>query len=67
MREGAHPGLQNKGITLLFSEVHMFILSKIGGTAIAAIVIAAIISIAAVLGAIKRFFPERKRKPLKRI
>lgn len=45
----------------------MFILSKIGGTAIAAIVIAALIAIVAVLGGIKRFFPEKPRKPLRRV
>ncbi|MFZ0033974.1 MAG: hypothetical protein WAK60_03155 [Sedimentisphaerales bacterium] len=45
----------------------MFILLKIGVTAVAAIAIAALILIVLVAGAIKRRYPEKKRKPLKRI
>jgi flagellar biosynthesis protein FliR len=39
----------------------------ISGTALAAIVIAALILIVVVFGAIKKFFPEKPRKPLKRM
>jgi len=45
----------------------MFILLKIGVTALAAIVIAALILIVLAAGVIRRIYPEKKRKPLKRI
>jgi hypothetical protein len=45
----------------------MFILLKIGGTAWAAIVIVALILIFIVLGVIRKIYPEKKRKPLKKI
>ena len=45
----------------------MFILLKIGGTAWAAIAIAALILILVAAGAIRKRYPEKKRKPLKKI
>ena len=45
----------------------MFILLKIGITALAAIVIAALILIFVVFGAIKKRHPEEGRKPLKKL
>ena len=45
----------------------MFTLLKISGMAWAAIVIAALVLIFVVLGAIKKRYPEKERKPLKRI
>ena len=45
----------------------MFILLKISGMAWAAMAIVALILISIVFGAIKKFFPEKKRKPLKRM
>jgi uncharacterized membrane protein (DUF373 family) len=45
----------------------MFILLKIGVTAWAAIAIAALILIIMALGVIRKMYPEKKRKPLKKI
>jgi hypothetical protein len=45
----------------------MFILLKIGVTALAAIVIASLVLIFVVVGAIKKRYPEKERKPLKKI
>jgi hypothetical protein len=45
----------------------MFTLLGIGGTALAAIIIAVLILIVLAFGAVKRFFPEKPRKPLKRM
>lgn len=45
----------------------MFTLLKISGMAWAAMAIGAVIVIVFVFNAVKKFFPEKKRKPLKRI
>ncbi len=45
----------------------MCILLKISGMALTAIIIAAVILIVLVFGAIKKYFPEKPRKPLKRM
>jgi hypothetical protein len=45
----------------------MFTLLKISGMAWVAIVIAAVILITMVFGAIKKKYPEKGRKPLKKI
>ena len=45
----------------------MFILLKFGGTAWAAIAVVALIVIFVAIGVIRRIYPEKKRKPLKRI
>jgi hypothetical protein len=45
----------------------MFILLKLGVTAWAAIGLGALILILLAFGAIKKMYPEKKRKPLKRI
>ncbi len=45
----------------------MFTLLAIGGTALAAIIIGVLILIVLAFGVVKKFFPEKPRKPLKRI
>jgi hypothetical protein len=45
----------------------MFILLKIGLTAVAAVLLAAIILISIAATVLRRMHPEKKRKPLKRI
>jgi hypothetical protein len=45
----------------------MFTLLGIGGTAVAAIIIGVLILIVLAFGVVKKFFPEKPRKPLKKI
>jgi len=45
----------------------MFILLGIGGTAWVGIAIGALILILIIVGAIMKMYPEKKRKPLKKI
>jgi hypothetical protein len=45
----------------------MFTLLGITGMAVAAIIMAAVILIVVVFGAVKKYFPEKPRKPLKRM
>jgi hypothetical protein len=45
----------------------MFILLKIGWTALAGIAIAVLILILVAVGVIRKKYPEKKRKPLKKI
>ncbi|MDD5064168.1 MAG: hypothetical protein PHQ35_05340 [Phycisphaerae bacterium] len=42
----------------------MFTLLKISGMAVTAIIIGAVILIVLAFGAVKKFFPEKPRKPL---
>jgi len=45
----------------------MFTLLGITGMALAAIILAAVIVIVMVFGVVKKYFPEKPRKPLKRM